>query len=130
MPIPTPPPTATASTKSSAMRPGVTVLTIARSEAFSATSAVASLRRLSPSSTVSMRRGRRSRPAIAVTATASVGATIAPNARAAATVIAGTTIQATAPTTATVKTTSPTDSRRMLSPRARTSRTEVRIAAA
>ena len=55
---------------------------------------------------------------------------MAPNARAAAIEIAGTTAQATAATASTVKTTRPTESRRMLSPRARTSSTEVRIAAA
>ena len=86
--------------------------------------------RLSPSRMVTTRRGRPSRPAIAVTAIASVGATTAAKAKAAARVIAGISAKAANPTATTVKATSPTDRSRMLSRRARTSTTDVRIAAA
>ena len=129
-PSPTATPTTTASTKSPAIAHGFTTLTIAAMVAFNATSAVASLSRLSPSSTVTSRRGRCNRPAIAVTATVSVGATTAPNANAAASVSDGTTHQVANPTTTTVNTTSPTESRRMPSRLARTSTKDVWMDAA
>ena len=57
---------------------------IAATAVFSATSAVASLTRLSPSRIDTTRRGIPTRRAIAVAATASGGATTAPSAKAAA----------------------------------------------
>ena len=79
-----PTPTTTASTKSPTTAGIHDCDDRERRAALSATSAVASLSRLSPSSTVTIRRGSAQRPATAVTATASVGATTAPKARAAA----------------------------------------------
>ena len=128
--MPTPTPTMTAITKSRPICAGETTLTMAAIEAFKATRAVASLRRLSPSRIVTTLRGSPSRPAIAVTAIASVGAITAASANAAASVIDGTSTKAANPTVTTVKATSPTESSRMLSRRARTSMTDVRMAAA
>ena len=127
---PTPVPTSTATTKSTPISGGETTLTIAAIDALRATSAVASFSRLSPSRIVTTRRGSPSRPAIAVTAIASVGAITAASANAAASVIDGISAKAANPTVTTVNATSPTDSSRMLSRRARTSMTDVRMAAA
>jgi len=75
-----------------------------------ATSAAASLNRLSPSSSRTILRGIATRRATAVAATASGGATIAPSAMPAASGSPGITSQATRPTPAAVNRTSPTDS--------------------
>ncbi len=129
-PSPTPRPTPTASAKSSGIDTGLTMLTIAAIEVFSATSAVASLRRLSPSRIVTTCRGSPTFPAMALTATASVGATTAAKAKAAASVTTGNSSHVANPTVTTVNATSPTDRSRMLSRRARMSTMELRIAAA
>ena len=96
----------------------------------SATSAVASLSRDSPSRIVTTRRGRPIRRPIAVAATASGGATTAPIAKQAAHSISGTSRWTTAPTPTVVKTTSPTDSSRIGRRLARKSTREVWSAAA
>ena len=95
----------------------------------SATIAVASLTRLSPSRIVTMRRGRPTRRAIVVAATASGGATTAPNANAGAHSIGNTACSSTA-TPAVVNSTSPTLSRAIGRRFARKSTSDVRIAAA
>ena len=81
-------PTATATTtvqmKEPKMPEKATVAPIAAMAVFRATRAVASLTRLSPSSTVTTRRGRPIDRATAVAATASGGATMAPMASATA----------------------------------------------
>ncbi len=76
-----------------------------------ATSAVASFTRLSPSRIVTTRRGTPSRWKIAVAATASGGATIAPRAKAAGQPRPGMSAWATSATAAVVVRTSPTDRR-------------------
>jgi hypothetical protein len=78
-----------------------------------AVSAVASLSRLSPPSSVIMRRGSPSLRPTAVADTASGGATIAPSVNAAATVSSGTVLYATNPTANVVASGSPTASRPM-----------------
>jgi len=72
-----------------------------------ATRPVASFIRLSPLSTVVRRAGTRSRSVMALTATASVGETIAPSAKAIASGRPGTSHHATKPTAMVVKITSP-----------------------
>ncbi len=96
----------------------------------SRTSEVASFTRLSPSRIVTTRRGRPTRRATAVVATASGGATTAPRAKAAAKDRPGTTQRATTATTSAVNATSPTDSRPIGRRLRRTSMSEVRIEAA
>ena len=81
-PTPTPPPAAAGSRRRRATR--VTLLVMAAIAVFSATSAVASLTRLSPSRIVTILRGMPTRRATALAATASGGATTAPSANAAA----------------------------------------------
>lgn len=75
-----------------------------------AVSAVASLNRLSPTSTVTVRRGRPRRCATLTAATASGGATIAPSTHAAASGSPGTRRDAAYPTANVVNSTSPIDS--------------------
>ena len=94
----------------------------------SPTSAVASFSSDSPSSTVTTRRGSPIRRAMAVAATASGGATIAPNANAAASGI-GSSQYATRPTSTIVKITRPTANRLIDFTFALTSTSEVRMAA-
>ena len=96
--------------------------------AFSATSAVASFSRFSPSRSVLKILGNRARRVTASTATESVGATTAPNARPAAIVIAGTSNHAANPTTTTVKATSPMLVSRIGSRRVRMSISDARMA--
>ena len=127
-PIATPPPAAIR--KSRPTLPVTTVPVIAAIAVLSATRAVPSLTRLSPSRIDTMRRGMPTRRAMLVAATASVGATTAPSAKAAASDTAGTTHHATSPTIVMVKPTSPTDSNTMLCRLALKSTSEVRIAAA
>jgi hypothetical protein len=103
------PPTAE-NTKSRPTCQAVTVPAIAAIAVRNATSAVASLTRLSPSRTVTTRRGIPIRRAIAVAATASGGATTAPSAKAGAHPI-GSSHHASAATPTVVNTTSPTDNR-------------------
>ena len=76
-----------------------------------AVSAVASLTRLSPARITTSLRGSPIRRAIAVAATASGGATMAPRVTAADRVSSGTTAYIPAPTTSAANSTSPTDSR-------------------
>src|SRR4051794_25712152 len=97
----------------------------------SATSAVASLTRLSPSRIDTTRRGMPTRRATAVAATASGGAPAAPRAKAAAKVNgAGTTHIAHTATTAAVNRVAPTDSSAIDDRFALKSTSEVRMAAA
>ena len=107
-PTSTPPPAAT--TKSRARTWYATVLARA---VRSATSAVASLSRDSPSRIVTIRRGRPIRRPIAVAATASGGATTAPIANESPQDRSGTSQCATTPTPRVVATTRPTDSSRI-----------------
>jgi len=90
------------------------------------TSAVASLIRLSPSRIVTIRRGTPSRRKIAVAATASGGATIAPSANAAGQPTPGTSAWTTAATTAAVTRTSATASNAIFRAFARMSRIDVK----
>src|SRR5258705_12843855 len=82
----------------------------AASDTLYAVSAVASLSRLSPPSSVIMRRGSPSLRPTSVADTASGGATIAPSVNAAATVSSGTILYATYPTAKVVANGSPTAS--------------------
>ena len=90
---------------------------------------VASLSRLSPSSTVTIARGTRSRLKIAVAATASGGETIAPRVKATGQSRPGTSACATTATTATVARTRPMASEAIGRAWARKSRIEVKNAA-
>ena len=96
----------------------------------SATRAVASLSRLSPSRIATIRRGMPTLRAIVVAATASGGETTAPSAKAAASETPGITAQATRPTSTVVNTTAPTARMPIACRLARTSTSEVRSAAA
>lgn len=127
-PIATPPPAATR--KSRLTVPIVTLPVSAEMAALRATSAVASFTRLSPSSTVTIRRGIPTRRAMAVAATASGGATTAPSAMAAASDTEGTTHQVTRPTASVETTTKPTESHRSASFADAKSTRDVRMAAA
>ena len=126
-PIATPP--AAAQTKSRVIRPRLTVPATATIAVRSATSAVASFSSDSPSSTVTMPRGSPMRRAMAVAATASGGATTAPNATAAANGM-GSSSQATRPTVNVVKITSPTARKPIARRLAEMSTRDVRMAAA
>jgi len=95
----------------------------------SATSAVASFTRLSPCRIVTMRRGIPTLRAMAVAATASGGATTAPNAKAAAG-CTGSSHNTTRPTTTVLTMTSPTDSSAIGRALCRNSMREVLSAAA
>ena len=95
-----------------------------------ATRAVASLTRLSPSRTVTTRRGIPTRRAMEVAATASGGATTAPSATAAASEMEGTIHQVTRPTAKVVTITKPTESHRRASLVDAKLTSDVRIAAA
>ena len=101
----------------------------ARIAARSAVRAVASLTRLSPSSTLTIARGIPTRRATALAAIASGGATIAPSANPAASGRPGISQAATNPTTSVVKMTNPTE--RLINARrfARKSMNEVLYAA-
>ena len=103
---------------------------IAAIAVFSATSALASLSRLSPSRIDTIRRGMPTLRATVVAATASGGATTAPSASAAASVTPGTTHHETSPTATVENATRPTDSNRIGRRLARKSISDVRIAAA
>ena len=98
-------------------------------DARSTTIAVASLTRLSPSRIVTMRRGRPTRRAIVVAATASGGATTAPSANATAQPTGRTACTSTA-TPAVVNSTSPTLSSAIGRLFVRKSTSDVRMAAA
>ena len=119
-------------TQNSAM-PGRTArwpVTIAALANFRRTRPVASFTRLSPSRIVTIRRGRRTRRAIAVAATASGGETMAPRTRAAGHGTPGTRATTTAATAAVVATTRPT-ARSVIEKRfARKSRHDVKYPAA
>lgn len=86
---------------------------------------VASLTRLSPSSSTTIRRGSRSPASTALAATASGGDTMAPSAKHAAQGKPGTTRCATTPTTSVVNATAPTASCTMIRRLARKSRQAV-----
>ncbi len=120
------------STNDSTSRPGVRFCpsTVARSAAWKTTSAVASLNSPSACRTVSSRRGIRTRPATASTATGSGGATMAPSATAAVSPIPGTSSHTAPATAAIVATTNATASSRMLRQRARNTDHDVRCAVA
>ena len=96
----------------------------------SETRAVASLSSDSPSSTVTMRRGRPIRRPTAVAATASGGATTAPIARAPGQPTPGSSACTSTPTPTVVKTTRPTESSRIERRLALKSTSEVWMAAA
>jgi hypothetical protein len=123
-----PPPAAT--TNSHVTSSTVTEAVMAMIDVRRATSAVASLSRLSPSRMETMRLGIPTRRAIVVAATASGGDTTAPRAKAAAMLTPGTIHQATRPTPTVVKATAPTARMPMACRLARTSTSEVRSAAA
>src|SRR5215217_5780977 len=124
------PPTA-ARAKSKKTNHTVTVVVSAVFAVLSATSAVASLTRLSPSRIATTRRGIPTRRATAVAATASGGATTAPRQKAAAHENgSGTTHIAVTATTAVVKRVAPTDNSAIDVRLARKSTSEVRMAAA
>jgi hypothetical protein len=127
-PIAIPPPAAI--NKFSATLPPRAFPVMAAIAVFRATSAVASLTRLSPSKIDTMRRGMPTRRAVVVAATASVGATTAPRAKAAASDTAGTAHHTATPTTSVVNATRPTDSSTIAWRLARKSTSDVRIAAA
>src|SRR4051794_21408131 len=128
-PASTPP--AAARVKSHSTAQMVTVTVSAVFAVLSATRAVASLTRLSPSRIDTIRRGIPTRRATAVAATASGGATTAPSAKAAAKENGGgTTNGAVTATTAAVNSVAPTDSSAIDVRLARKSTSEVRIAAA
>ncbi len=127
-PISTPPPAAQANCRP--IRHTATDADRAAIAVRSSTSDVASLTRLSPSRMVTTRRGRPTRRATAVVATASGGATMAPSANAAAKDSPGTTQRATTATTSAVKATRPTESSAIGRRLRRMSISEVRIAAA
>src|SRR3954447_3888134 len=128
-PASTPP--AAARVKSHSTAHTVTVTVSAVFAVFSATSAVASLTRLSPSRIDTTRRGMPTRRATAVAATASGGATTAPRAKAAANEKGGgTTHSAVTATTAAVNSVAPTDSSAIDVRFARKSTSDVRTAAA
>ena len=107
----------------------VTVPATAAMAVRNAVSAVASLTRLSPSSTWTTAKGIPTRRAIAVAATASGGATTAPRAKPAASGMSGISHHATSPTIRVVKITRPTDSEAMVPFFARKSMNEVLYAA-
>ena len=123
------PPTAE-TTKPSPTSHTLTVPAIAAMETRSATIAVASLTRLSPSRIVTMRRGSPTRRAIVVAATASGGATTAPSANAARPVDRQHRVQRARPTPAVVNSTSPTLSSAIGRRFVRKSTSDVRMAAA
>ena len=109
MPIAMPPPAANANVPRPLLQ--VAALPIAAASAtLYAVSAVASLSRLSPPSSVIARRGSPSRRPTAVAETASGGATMAPSVSAAATVSSGTVWKATKPTANVVASGNPTAS--------------------
>src|SRR4051812_40925030 len=132
----TPSPSATAPSAPAANRsstPGrlsVEPCTVASTAAWKTTSAVASLNSPSLCSTVSSRRGIRTGPATASTATGSGGATIAPSATAAVRPRPGTSAAAVAATAATVATTSATARKAIERQRERNSAHDVRCAVA
>ena len=102
------PPTATSTNWRPASQSEKAPVTTAAVANRRATSAVASLTRLSPSSTVATRPGTPSRPMIAVVATASGGETMAPRTNASGHPSPGTTQCAAAATAAVVASTRPT----------------------
>ena len=106
---PTATPPTTASRNSPTTSSGLSSIVIAAIAALSATSAAASFKRLSPSSTVTTRRGSARRPVTEVTATVSVGAMTAANANAAAIPMAGSSNDVVNPMTTTVNATVPTE---------------------
>ena len=126
---PTPRPPTTEMAKSRVISIAVMWPSMAVVAAVRHTRAVASLTRLSPSSTVTTRLGRPTRRAMVVAATASGGATTAPMASAAAAEM-GSSQAATAPTPSVVAMTNPTDRDPMTGSLLRKSMSEVRTAAA
>jgi hypothetical protein len=105
-PIAIPPTTSTTNRQPACQSEKVPVRTAVTANPY-ATRAVASLTRLSPSIRVRSRRGRPRRLAIAVAATASVGATTAPSTKATGHEVPGITAWATAATASIVARTSP-----------------------
>ncbi len=104
------PPTAASANVANPLPQVAAVPIAAASDTLYAVSAVASLSRLSPPSSVMTRRGSPSLRPIAVADTASGGATIAPSVSAAATVSSGTVLYATKPTANVVASGRPTAS--------------------
>ncbi len=107
-PTSTPPPAARAKSPRTVQTVTVAVVAIAAAAVRSATRAVASLSRLSPSRIDTIRRGMPTRRAIVVAATASGGATTAPRAKPAISGTPGTIAVTTRPTSTAVKMTAPT----------------------